>query len=583
MARLWALTIATACALVALPARADEAPHGVLGLGGFVIHRPTRPALTAARAALTAHVAAVQAEDRAHARQPELASSLRQRLTLAPEDPRACEWQRRIALAAVAGSDREAEAREILRLRDVWWSVRASDHPDEPRRACQAASLALLRPLATLLHGEYEAERLAVRRTDAADPPAGSSSFALATRAYEGVLRSSWRPTSDSRLRREYAGMLYTYANELERAGPRRAVEATALLRRAREVQLEVLATDPGSEYAEESAYVQLLLLIQALHYDVSHGQRVTGCTTDSEGICVPYDTGPWSRPEPLARADIPRPEIPYSPADREMLAAYELALRHLTYPRDRAHIRFLSAYLQLRRNHLETARLAFERILRDHPETAHAAWSAELLLGLMAARWRAPGNTPEQRSAAAEALVHTLALLHDSQPLRHAHAADARYIYMQLFVAVHEERGLAAEAAGAPLRCATVLAEILEHAQYELDDEHESRLHDQIATCYRAAGQPGDAIRHRRRDPGTSDHAARLVDDYLAAGRFNYAASAMFEFADHYPDDPRAATLLAEAHRIHIGLGDERAAAEVHTRLRELMTPRRGRRARVR
>ncbi len=46
-----------------------------------------------------------------------------------------------------------------------------------------------------------------------------------------------------------------------------------------------------------------------------------------------------------------------------------------------------MSAYLHYRRNHREAARDAFERIVHEHATTAYAAWSAELLLALLAAR----------------------------------------------------------------------------------------------------------------------------------------------------------------------------------------------------
>ncbi len=157
---------------------------------------------------------------------------------------------------------------------------------------------------------------------------------------------------------------------------------------------------------------------------------------------------------------------------------------------------------------------------------------------------------------------------------MRHSHAYNALHIHSKLYIAVHEERGLAALAAGDPLRCTTRLAAILDHARDYMSWADQTRVHDKIATCYRAAGRPGKAILFRRYFQSTSDHTARLIDDYLAAGRFADAAAKMIDFAASYPEDPRARTMLAEAHRIHVGLDDDRSAAEVRARQREPAGP---------
>ncbi len=585
MAWLWPLVLLAANMLVALPAHADGAPYGAIGLGGIGYGEPSKAASAAARAALMARVVTVQADDLARKLKPAPIESYQQWIARAPDDPDACQWQERIALAAVASGDLDREAREILRLGDVWWSVRSSNHPEAIKRACQTASQALLRPLATIQHDAFSHEPVPVDvRGEYHDIPR-SRAFDHASRAYEGVLRSSQQRTVDTEVRLRYAGLLHEYAARV-RLDDRRTVEASTLYRRAHEVYREILETDPDGKDTEMAAYAQLVTIMNALRYDVSHGQDMSGgCRTDSEGICVVRRRNPWREPDPLKQAEIPRPEIPYSPADLEMLAAFATAIRHFSpgsrrgevraaWGSERAKILFLSAYLKLRRNHLEAARLDFELILRDHDDTAHAAWSAELLMGLLAARWRAAGNTPDQRTAAAEALVQALERLRNSPAMRHAHAHDATFIYPVLFAAVHEERGLAALAAGDPLRCATLLAAIHDDSRYALSWRDEVRIYDETATCYRAAGQPGMAIRHRRESLTTSDHLAHFIDDYLALGRFDAAAERMYAFAQKYPDDPRAVTMLADAHQIYVGLGDHESTSPIRTLHAKLAGP---------
>lgn len=586
------LALVAAGALGPLPAGA-EAPYGVIGLGGSVMDRPNKAELADARAALLARAAVVRSErlaadGTASVRSPgslpadERVGVCQQLLAQYPDDPRACKWQERVALDALAVGDLDRQARELLHLHNQGWRVRASEHPSAVQRACRQASEALLRPFAILAHEAFMQEQYQVPvtgkpRAQAAPP---SPAFLHAERAYEASLRSTTRRDVDTRTRFFLAGLLRERAWRLFDG---QSPEARALHRRAAEVYRGIIDNDPHGASAEAAAYARILMVKEVHAFDETIGQGQNPCQTDDESICVidSHVRRPWE--DPLRQAEHPRPEIPYSAADVEMLAAYADYVRVTPHTSpDRQRVLFLSAYLKLRRNHLDEARVDFEALLRDHDGTAHAAWSAELLLGLLAARWRAPGSTPARRQAAAADLATALAWLPTTRSFSHDHAALARWTHARLQAWHAEERALAAHAAGfagdraGHLRCAGILVAAVEGARRSIAPlEH--ILLDQAATCYRAAGRPVAAFRARVSALEERDDRAvyeRSIDDLLAAGRFERAARRMAEQRG-YPGDARTAAWLGDAYRIYLGLGEADEADDVLARYARLGDPR--------
>lgn len=582
------LALVAAGALGPRSARA-EAPYGAIGLGGSTMDRPNKAELADARAALLARAVAVRSErlaaDGTASVQPSGSppattpvAVYQQWLAQYPDDPRACKWQERVALDALAVGDLDRQARELLHLHDQWWRVRASGRALAVQRACQQANEALLRPFAILAHDAFLREQYTVPvtgkpRTPAAPP---SRAFLHAERAYQARLLLTGRRDVDTRTRLHFAGLLRERAWRLFDG---HSPEPRALYRRAAEVYRDIIDTDPHGASTEHAAYSRILMLKGVHAYDETLGQDQKPCHTDEEGICVidSHDRRPWK--DPLLKAGQPRPEIPYSAADIEMLAAYADYVR--VAPRtspDRQRVLFLSAYLKLRRNHLDEAHTDFEALLRDHDGTAHAAWSAELLLELLAARWRAPGSTSTQRQAAAADLATALAWLPTTRAFSHGHAALARWTHAMLQARHAEERALAAHAAGfagdraGHVRCAHILVTAVADAQHRIDPlEH--ILLDQAATCYRAAGRPAAAFRARVQALHERDDRAvyeRSIDDLLAAGRLAHAARRMTE-QHGYPGNTSTATRLADAHRIYLALGKTEEADETLARLAQL------------
>lgn len=602
--RLRSLALVAACALWPRPAAA-EAPYGSFGLGGTLVDRPNKVELAEARAALVARAATVRAErlaadGTASPRTPkdppadlhggESVAVYQQLLVQHPDDPRACKWQERVALDALAGGDLERQARELLRLRDQWWRVRASALPAPVQRACQRASEALLRPFAVVAHDAFLAEGVWVPRYRARvhDVPP-SRAFTPAERVYEANLRASWGRVADTRMRLNFAGLLRERAHRVA-FDVRRDAEARALLRRAAEVYGDIVATDPRRDAAEQAAYARIAMIKETYRYDelqdyaARTGVNVHSCRTDKEGICVYHQPRGAYREDPLPAPENLRPELPYSAADREMLAAFDEYVR--VAPRtspDRPRVLFLSAYLRLRRNHLDEARADFAALLRDHDGTAFSAWSAELLLGLLVARWRALDATPAQRDAAAAELATTLASLANTRALKHSHAALTREMHRVLRAALAEQRALAAHAAGIAgdragyVRC----ADIAFAAVYEADGDIgklEPRLFDLAATCFLAAGRAARARNMRIRSLEAGDDRSvfdRSIEDHLATGRFDHTAERMVTVGYRYRGDPRAPAVLAEAHRIYLALGDAEEAASIRRIQASLRDPR--------
>jgi len=349
---------------------------------------------------------------------------------------------------------------------------------------------------------------------------------------------------------------------------------ALVKFRAASRAFLRVLEHEPDATQAEAAARGQMLALRSALEYREANG-RAKACRIDSAGACV-YREKRKTKVRSSSKVEPKDAFEPteYSADERAMLDAYDVYDRNIDDPDDplRPGIEYHRAKLAMMHSRFDEAVPQLESVLREHDGSVYAAWSAEMLIDVLAIRWTG-ADTEEGVLAAEEKLEAWCRKIQSMQAYEHRASKPLRSAVPTLLSGIgwkKAERYMQQGREGdrdAFSRCGEQYLSVW--LEFEVHDRADMLLFNG-ARCFEAGLKLGKAIRTRKQllarypDSAVYQQTLRdLAENYSSIASYREAADHLEEYSLKYAKDSYAAEAIERAALFRVGLDEPDKAAE--------------------